>query len=232
MSAKPPKTPIAKRKVIAGPDQYQIRAFVREFLHRFSATKAAIAAGYSKSHAPKAGVAILQMGVVQELMQELALEEAAAANVRNVDILRSLMQIGYSNIADLFRAGAVVRNGRYFISMKSFMALPPSVQQTVASIRIAKRDAGAGDGVQEIVEVKLWDKLRALELLAKHKGLTKDTLDLQLSFKQLESLSDEELLVKHESAVEQWRQHVAARARFAGRAAMVPDAQVADSQER
>ena len=52
--------------------------------------------------------------------------------------------------------------------------MSPEVRSTVASLKVVKRNLTTGDGVVDTIhEVKLWDKLRGLEMLAKHFGLIK-----------------------------------------------------------
>jgi hypothetical protein len=51
-------------------------------------------------------------------------------------------------------------------------------EQSFVSIVIIK-NAKAGDGqIDEIHKIKLWDKTRALELLAKHFGLVNERLEV------------------------------------------------------
>lgn len=56
--------------------------------------------------------------------------------------------------------------------LKPLKDIPPAIRATIASVKVTKTNRIVGDGVQEdVVEVKLWDKLRALEMAAKHHGL-------------------------------------------------------------
>jgi hypothetical protein len=50
-------------------------------------------------------------------------------------------------------------------------------------VKATKKNLTAGDGkTEDVVEVRLWDKTRALESLAKHFGLLKENIprDLEL----------------------------------------------------
>ena len=48
-------------------------------------------------------------------------------------------------------------------------------------MELTKRNLTAGDGMQEdVVKVKLWDKPRALEMLAKHFALLTEVVDMRL----------------------------------------------------
>lgn len=59
--------------------------------------------------------------------------------------------------------------------LQNLKDLPPEVQITVASLKTLKTNVVSGDGKQETTrEIKLWDKMRALELLARHFDLVTD----------------------------------------------------------
>ena len=62
--------------------------------------------------------------------------------------------------------------------MKPLHELPPPVRACIASVKTTKKHRG--DDVQgDVVEVRLWDKLRALEMATKHFGLLRDRLEHQ-----------------------------------------------------
>jgi phage terminase small subunit len=81
-------------------------------------------------------------------------------------------RLAFSNIGALFDEKG---------SLRELRELPPAVLASVASVKTLKTNVVSGDGQQETTrEVKLWDKLRALDLLAKHFGLVTDRHDLRL----------------------------------------------------
>jgi phage terminase small subunit len=56
--------------------------------------------------------------------------------------------------------------------------MPREIRTAVSSIKVVKRNLVSGDGKQdEVYEVKFWDKVRALETLAKHFGLLIDKVE-------------------------------------------------------
>lgn len=56
--------------------------------------------------------------------------------------------------------------------LRDLQTAPDDVQAIIASAKTLKTNVVSGDGKQETTrEVRLWDKLRALDLLAKHFGL-------------------------------------------------------------
>lgn len=63
------------------------------------------------------------------------------------------------------------------------------VQAAVVTVKLIKRNLTTGDGVVDTIhEVKLWDKLRALEMLAKHFGLIKERVEHQGSLEVVDIL--------------------------------------------
>ena len=55
--------------------------------------------------------------------------------------------------------------------LRTLREMPRHIRSCIASIKIRTENLTSGDGVQEqVVEVKFWDKLKALELCAKHLG--------------------------------------------------------------
>ena len=67
--------------------------------------------------------------------------------------------------------------------------MPGEVQAAVVTVKLIKRNLTTGDGVVDTIhEVKLWDKLRALEMLAKHFGLIKERVEHQRSLEVVDIL--------------------------------------------
>ena len=62
-------------------------------------------------------------------------------------------------------------------TLKQIHQMPEDVRRCIASIKVRTENLTAGDGEQDTtVEVKLWDKTKALELCARALGMLKDTL--------------------------------------------------------
>jgi hypothetical protein len=62
--------------------------------------------------------------------------------------------------------------------------LPRDVRAAIASVKVTKKNLTVGDGqMDDVVEVKLWDKTRALESLAKYYGLLRDKIEHEHTFK-------------------------------------------------
>jgi len=100
----------------------------------------------------------------------------AKANERLADLidpdraLRETARLAYSDIGDLFD-----KDGR----LLPLPEWPAHIRAAVASVKYRKFNAESGDGKQDdIVELKLWDKSKNLEMLFKHMNLFKTQLEL------------------------------------------------------
>lgn len=133
------------------------KRFVDEYLIDLNATQAAIRAGYSEKTAYRIGAELLQKTSVAE-----QIEKRKAARVRRTEItqdfvLTELMKIAASNGTDFATVGK-----RNRVTLTPTDDLPPEKCAAVASIKKGARGA---------VEVKTYDKLKALELLGRHLGM-------------------------------------------------------------
>lgn len=131
------------------------RRFVEEYLVDLNATKAAVRAGYARSSAHVTSCRLLARADVRQRV-EAALEEQFG--ITKMSIIEELAAIAFHDIAD------------YMSWTDKAIHITPSDQLTewqrkaIASVRKAGRDPGC-------FELKLNDKLRALELLARVLGL-------------------------------------------------------------
>ena len=58
---------------------------------------------------------------------------------------------------------------------------PPEIRGVAAQVETVRRNIDHADGQTDIViKVKVWDKLRALEMLFKHMGLLSERVEMKL----------------------------------------------------
>jgi phage terminase small subunit len=148
----PPKKRV--RKLTA-----QQAAFVGYYLVHLNAAEAARRAGYSPKHADIIGSRVLRNPLVRA-----ALAKRQAAQLQRVElsadrVLEELRRVAFSDIVDIFDEAGHLR---------AVHELSPEARATIASIKVTKTNLTSGDGMEDVVEVKRWDKLKALEVLAKH----------------------------------------------------------------
>jgi len=134
--------------------------FVEEYLIDLNATQAAIRAGYSKKTAEVTGSRLLRNAKVKEAIKQAAKERSERTGVTQDMVIDQLRKIAFHDIRDV-------------------------VEWKNNKIRIRDSDKVDGTIIQEIQEsvsesgrtlkVKTNDRMKALELLAKHLRMFDET---------------------------------------------------------
>jgi phage terminase small subunit len=138
--------------------------FVAEFLVDLNAKQAAIRAGYSPRSAEVTGCKLLSNPKVAAAIAEGQKRVLDKLELSAERVLLELSRIAISDIRAVFdeRGNLLQING-----------LPEGIAAAVASVEVVTRSIGEGE-VEYVHKIKFWDKLRALELLAKRLGLVKE----------------------------------------------------------
>ena len=147
--------------------------FCQEYLIDLSQTDAAKRAGFSAKTASVKGCQLMAMPEVRARVLELMNARTAAIGIDAKTVLEELLLIARSDLADAFdpKENTVLR----------VQQMPEKFRRAVASIKVTEEFEGAGQDkfqVGETREIKLWDKPKALELLARHLGLLNDKLEI------------------------------------------------------
>ena len=132
------------------------KRFVAEYLVDLNATQAAIRAGYSPKTANRIGSQNLSKVDVQAEIEKRRATLRNKLEITQEKVLEELAAIAFANGADF---ATVNQNGIVRITPTS--ELPDEKRKAIASIK---------EG-QYGTEVKVHDKVKALELLAKHLGM-------------------------------------------------------------
>ena len=144
------------------------KLFINAYIaSKFNATKAALKAGYSKKTAYSQGQRLLKNVEIQgkiekrqaEILRELGVEEHA--------ILTEFAKCAFINLSDLFD-----ENG----NLLPIKELPREVSAAIASIEVLRKKNEDGE-YNDVVKIKLNDKLVALEKLGKNQGLFKEIFE-------------------------------------------------------
>lgn len=144
--------------------------FVNEYLKDFNAAKAAERAGFGNSYdsARQLGFRLLTKVHIRKEIQKAVKRRLKRIEAKQDDVVNELALIALSDVNDysVTEDGELVcKEGRR------------SSSRVVQSIKHRKRSWLDKDGKPEtevVTEFKLWDKLKALELLMKHMGMLKD----------------------------------------------------------
>lgn len=139
--------------------------FVDEYLIDLNATQAAIRAGYSPKTAYSIGHGLMKIPEVRARIDKAMAERSRRTGINADRVLRELGRIAFVNPTDLIDPeNGSVRN-----------AATEEDRAAIAAIRVKQIPTEAGMGVER--EVRMADKLKALELCGKHLGMFRDDPD-------------------------------------------------------
>ncbi len=134
------------------------KRFVHEYLVDLNATQAAIRAGYSKKTAEVIGYENLRKPQIAEEIAKQQEKLQSKLEITQQKVLEELASIAFANGTDFV---SVTSNG--LINVKATSKVPKEKLPAIAGIKYTANGLG--------VEIKLHDKVRALELLGKHLGV-------------------------------------------------------------
>lgn len=145
------------------------RRFVDEYLIDLNATQAAIRAGYSvKTAREQASQNLTKLNIQQAISEKMA-ERSKRTGVNQDRVVLELAKIAFVNAADVIDSeDATIKAGA-------------TADDTAAiqSVKVKVIPTKEGEGVER--EIRLNDKLKALELLGKHLGMWNDKLDVNVN---------------------------------------------------
>ena len=133
--------------------------FCLEYLTDLNATQAAIRAGYSENTANEQGSRLLAKVNVQKRIAKLQAERAERLQIQQDDILRELASIAFASPAHYM--DVVQDDGTSRILVKPTAEWTEQQKAAVTSIKNTPNG----------IEIRLSDKVKALELLGKHLGM-------------------------------------------------------------
>lgn len=146
------------------------KKFVEEYLIDLNATQAAIRAGYSPNTAQEQSSRLLSNVMVKNEIDKAMAERSRRTGISQDRVLRELAKIAFVNPND------VINFSDATVKMTSEENLA-----AIASVKVKKIPGEYGDATER--EIKLYDKLKALDLLGKHLGIydKKDAEDKNLT---------------------------------------------------
>lgn len=147
-------------------------AFVREYLVDLNAAQAAVRAGYSAKTAESCGPRMLRNAQVRKEVERLQSERAKRLDLTADHVLHELVRIARVDVGEAF-----TEDGR----LKPLKDIPEDVRRAIAGLDVEELFEGVGEErtqVGVVKKVKFWNKVQALELLAKHLGLLRDKVEV------------------------------------------------------
>lgn len=143
--------------------------FVDEYLIDLNATQAAIRAGYSVNSARDIGCENLTKPNIQEAIAKAMAERSKRTGISQDRIVLELAKLAFVNANDLIDpVDASIRAG----ASEDDLAC-------IQSVKVKTMDGEKGTSTER--EIRLNDKMKALELLGKHLGMWNDKIDLNVS---------------------------------------------------
>ena len=151
------------------------KRFAEEYLVDLNATQAAIRAGYSPDTANEQGSRLLANVNIKNTVDKLIAERSRRTGINADRVIREIAKIAFVNAGEI-------------VDLDTALLMDKISDDDTAAIQSVKVKTFGEDGVER--EVKLADKLKALELLGKHLGLFKDKLEVDGSVRsELSALS-------------------------------------------
>lgn len=140
--------------------------FVEEYLIDLNATQAAIRAGYSVKNADNISSQLMGKTHVAEAVAKATAERSRRTGISADRVLNELAKIAFVNITDVADQSA---------SLKEDANRDDTA--AVQSVRVKTTITDNGDTVEK--EIKLADKVKALDLLGKHLGIFNDKIKVE-----------------------------------------------------
>lgn len=131
------------------------QAFVQEYLADLNATQAAIRAGYSSRTAHAQGHRLLRHAEIQAAITEAQQQRQRRTTVTADRVVQELARVGFGSLRDVVSWGG------------SSLTLRPSAELSEDQAASLAEVTEGRHGLR----VRLFDKLRALEMLARHCGV-------------------------------------------------------------
>lgn len=158
----------------------------------FNATKAAIEAGYSPKTAAAAGSRLLTKVDIQQALAEHLKRLEQQSMMSSIDVLNGLCRIASANILDYF---TIDHDGGPQIDLTN---VTREQAMAIESIKVEQWMEGEGEDAKPVrrVDFKLNSKLKALETLARIKGLIAQGQKGDVLSDRPEQEVDEETLVE------------------------------------
>lgn len=142
--------------------------FCDEYLIDLNATQAAIRAGYKRSDYTDTNAnKLLENTRIAETIEKAMAERSKRTGINQDRVIQELARIAFVNASDVIDPeDASVR-----------LDATEDDLACIQSVKVKTMDGEKGSSIER--EVKLNDKMKALELLGKHLGMFKDKIELE-----------------------------------------------------
>lgn len=153
------------------------KLFCEHYLISFNATQAAIKAGYSKNSAYSQAHDLLKKPEIQKYLQSKKERIAAKLEITQERTMQEIGRIAFSDIRKILTA----RN-----TIIPIASLDDDTAAALSSLQVDELYAGSEGQkywVGQSKKIRMYDKTKALEMLAKHFGIYQEQGPVSLSVK-------------------------------------------------
>lgn len=150
--------------------------FVEEYLIDLNATQAAIRSGYKPSSARQVGTENMSKPSIRACIDQAIAERSKRTGINQDRVIRELARLAFVNASDVIDMDEA--------SIKCNASEDDTA--AIASVKVKTIPTKEGDGVER--EIRLNDKLKALELLGKHLGMFKDNININANVSSTKKL--------------------------------------------
>ena len=155
------------------------KLFVEEYLIDLNATQAAIRAGYSPDTAKAIGSENLTKPDIRAHIDKAMAERTKRTGVNADRVVMELAKIAFINAMDV-------------IDTKTATVKADALPEDTAAIQSVKVKTSSSENSEMVErEIKMADKIKALELLGKHLGMFKDRVELSGSLESEKTKMDD-----------------------------------------
>lgn len=167
------------------------KRFCDEYLIDLNATQAAIRAGYKEKYAHTNANKLLQNTTIQKYISERKIDRVERTEITQDMVLRELAVIAFSNATDYAKVvekEGITDQGKP-ITYKTVELVPTEglTEEQKKALAVIKEGKYG-------LEVKPYDKVRALELLGKHLGMWTEKVEVEGKINNpMEGLTTDEL---------------------------------------
>jgi len=138
--------------------------FCREYVIDLNGLQAALRCNYSKKTAQQQASRLLLNVKVQEFIKQLQDNANNKLEIKQEYVLSEILKISHCNIQDYIKAGFEIED---IVNLKRDQAA------AIESIQVTTTIRGSGENMstEKVVKFKLYDKIKALDMLSKHTGI-------------------------------------------------------------
>lgn len=146
-----------------------IDIFIAKMIEHGEKRRAAVEAGYSPKTAHVQATALLKRPKVAEALKNHATRAIAKSELSAERVLNEMRRLAFSDVRQLFDESG---------NLKPVHTLTDDQAACIAGLEVVKKNVTSGDGkVDNVIKVKVWDKPKVLEMVAKHFSLLTERIE-------------------------------------------------------